>query len=137
MRNIGIVGALRSLAGERLREICVITELDSSISLIPEDLLSSPRKKYSILLLLPLEVTPEISLPPLFRQVPVKHGLVVAYAREPKFRLASKGFAQRFRWFDQSKPWPGVDSNLPYVIGVARVAHELGIEQSVIKRVLR
>lgn len=66
-----------------------------------------------------------------------RKGLIVAYGRDPSIRLGCKGFAYRFRWFDETRPWPGVASGELAIIGALRIAHELGVDQETIKRVLR
>jgi UDP-N-acetylmuramate--alanine ligase len=69
-------------------------------------------------------------------------GLVVAYGRDKRIRVAAKGFQYRFRWYDEAHLWPGIHLPQPgnmYMLNAtaaARVAHELGVSQEVITKAL-
>ena len=69
-------------------------------------------------------------------------GIVVGYGRDARIRKISKGFRFRFRWYDERKLWPGVrvpQPGMKYLLNAtaaAKVAHELGIETSVITKAL-
>jgi hypothetical protein len=72
----------------------------------------------------------------ILRCLPHRRGLVVAQGRDVNIRKACKGFAYRFRWFDDLHPWPGLAAGNARS-AAARVAHELGISQLTIKEKLR
>ncbi|MEZ0287132.1 MAG: UDP-N-acetylmuramate--L-alanine ligase [Candidatus Paceibacterota bacterium] len=71
-----------------------------------------------------------------------KDAVVVGYGRDGRVRKAVKGFKYRERWYDEAHLWPGVRvpqpgiHNLLNATAAARVAHELGISQEVIKKAL-
>lgn len=89
-----------------------------------------------IVLLLPLLKGQERTLRRSLRSLTHRQGLVVAYSHDATIRIGCKGFDYRFRWFDAEHPWPGLSSNALAILGAARIAHELGVSQSQIKRLL-
>jgi UDP-N-acetylmuramate--alanine ligase len=73
------------------------------------------------------------------RNLPYKKGMVVGYGKDGRIRKLLKGFKYRTRWYDEAHVWPGVRPPQPgmHVLlnatAAARVAHELGVSQAVIK----
>jgi UDP-N-acetylmuramate--alanine ligase len=71
-----------------------------------------------------------------------RHGMVVAYGRDKSIRKIVRGFKFRFRWYDEKNLWPGLKLLQPgmhYLLNAtaaARVAHELGVGQKVIRKAL-
>lgn len=76
------------------------------------------------------------------RNLPMHTGIVVGYGRDGKVRKAVRGFKYKTRWYDEEHLWPGIRvpqpglHNLLNATAAARVAHELGIPQQVIKEAL-
>lgn len=76
------------------------------------------------------------------RNLPQKTGIMVGYGKDAHIRKAARGFSYKFRWYDEQHLWPGVSLQFPgkhYLLNAtaaARVAHELGISQAVIKEAL-
>lgn len=76
------------------------------------------------------------------RNLPAGKGMVVGYGRDARVRKVAKGFKYRYRWYDETKLWPGVRPPQPgmHVLlnatAAARVAHELGVSQKVITQAL-
>jgi UDP-N-acetylmuramate--alanine ligase len=76
------------------------------------------------------------------RNLPHGTGMVVGYGKDGRVRKISKGFKYKQRWYDEESLWPGVKvpqpgmHNLLNATAAARVAHELGISQEVIKEAL-
>jgi UDP-N-acetylmuramate--alanine ligase len=69
-------------------------------------------------------------------------GILVAYGRSKSIRIAAKGFKYRMRWYDENHLWPGLqlqvpgNHNLLNATAAARVAHELGVSQGIIKEAM-
>jgi UDP-N-acetylmuramate--alanine ligase len=76
------------------------------------------------------------------RNLPHGKGIVVGYGRDGRVRKVAKGFKYRYRWYDEEAVWPGVKvpqpgmHNLLNATAAARVAHELGVSQGIIKKSL-
>jgi len=76
------------------------------------------------------------------RNLPHRTGMVVAYGKDKQIRMASKGFAYKFRWYDETTLWPGLTLSVPgthnllNATAAARVAHELGVDAETIKEAL-
>lgn len=71
-----------------------------------------------------------------------RHSMVVGYGRDKSLRKIVRGFKFRFRWYDEKNLWPGVKLAQPgmhYLLNAtaaARVAHEVGVGQKIIKNAL-
>ncbi|CAN5165602.1 UDP-N-acetylmuramate--L-alanine ligase [soil metagenome] len=82
------------------------------------------------------------NLPTGVHDSPKGKGLVVGYGKDGKIRKAAKGFKYTFRWYDETKLWPGLKlpqpgmHNLLNATAAARVCHELGVSQEVILKAL-
>ena len=76
------------------------------------------------------------------RNLPTKTGLVVGYGKDGRIRKVCRGFSYRFRWYDEEHLWPGLRLPVPgkhlelNATAAARIAHELGVSQEVIKEAL-
>ncbi|MBU6389007.1 UDP-N-acetylmuramate--L-alanine ligase [Patescibacteria group bacterium] len=76
------------------------------------------------------------------RNLPARTGLVVGYGKDSHIRKIARGFSYKFRWYDESRVWPGLTLRIPgrhnllNATTAARVAHELGVPQKSIKEAL-
>lgn len=82
------------------------------------------------------------NLPSAVHATPRGKGRLVAYGKDSRIRKISKGFKYAFNWYDETKLWPGVKPpqpgkhNLLNATAAARVAHELGVDNSTIQKAL-
>jgi len=72
----------------------------------------------------------------LVHRLPEHTGLVVGLATFGLFRKAAKGFRLRYRWLKAGAVWPGVKDSKLSTVAAARVAHEKGLTQALIKQAL-
>ena len=69
-------------------------------------------------------------------------GMVIGYGRDGRVRKIAKGFKLKFRWYDETKLWPGLKLPQPGLVyklnatAAARVAHELGVPHETIVKAL-
>jgi UDP-N-acetylmuramate--alanine ligase len=76
------------------------------------------------------------------RNLPHRDGLLVGYGKDKNIRQVAKGFKYRFRWYDETHLWPGLKLSIPgkhnllNATAAARVAHELGVSQEIIREAL-
>ncbi len=76
------------------------------------------------------------------RNLPHRKGLVVAYGKSPSLRRVVKGFSYKLRWYSADTLWVGLPKNLAgnhvrlNATAAARVAHEYGISNAIIKKAL-
>ena len=76
------------------------------------------------------------------RNLPYRKGIVAAYGKDKHIRKVARGFSHSFHWYDEEHIWPGIKLPQPgthYLLNAtaaARMAHELGVSQEVIKEAL-
>ena len=132
--RIVVAGVGRERAGALLARL--LTSDSYEILVLSTDAPHFRPFRCAMLLLLPLPAGSRTELRRSLRALTYRKGLVVAYGHDPTIRSGCKGFNLRFRWFDSGHPWPGVHSSDLPVLGAARIAHELGVNQLTIKQVL-
>lgn len=76
------------------------------------------------------------------RNLPINKGIVVGYGRNASLRKVAKGFSYKFRWYDEGHIWPGLKLQIPgkhnllNATAAAKIAHEVGVDSSVIREAL-
>lgn len=76
------------------------------------------------------------------RNLTPRKGILVGYGKDTSLRKIARGFKFKFRWYDEAHLWPGVQLAQPGMhlllnaTAAARVAHELGVKQKVIRNAL-